>query len=133
MFNKVFLINYYRDIINCSYKWVCLATFISALTKKHNFSLQCAFSNKIRNIIEMSITISNLPTLHIFVSELRLNCPPPITTVKAFALPILSNCTTHRGMFHYNSTTTSWYVSYNCTTHCGMCHIIAQHIVDCVI
>ena len=75
-------------------------------------SLEFAFSNDIRrNIIEMSIDITNVPTLHVFVGELRLNLPPPTISVKTLALPILPNC----------------------TIYCGMCHISVQHIVVCVI
>ena len=30
VFNKVFLVNHWRDILCCNYKWLCLVTFIDA-------------------------------------------------------------------------------------------------------
>ena len=95
--NKVFLVNHWRNILNCRCKWLCSVILIMHRLKNISFaSLECAILNDIRNITNV-LEISNLPTLQFFVGGARRSVRPPTITGKYLTLPILHNCTT-RGM-----------------------------------
>ena len=34
VFNKVFLVNHWRDILNCSYKWLCFSKSSTCIGRK---------------------------------------------------------------------------------------------------
>ena len=46
VFNKVFAVNHWRDILNCSYKWLCY----SARAKNHYF---CFPLNRLRITLKL--------------------------------------------------------------------------------
>ena len=58
--NKVFLVNHWRNILNCRCKWLCSVILIMHRLKNISFaSLECAILNDIRYITNV-LEISNL-------------------------------------------------------------------------